>query len=69
MRLTYARSQIRIQQIVEFLLIRGLILLFLFHLIDLLFGRVLASVREAKLRLCVRKCTLLKKKKEKKQVI
>ena len=32
MRLTYARSQIRIQQIVEFLLIRGLILLFLISL-------------------------------------
>ena len=32
MRLTYARSQIRMRQIVEFVLIRGLILLFLISL-------------------------------------
>ena len=30
--------------IAEFLLIRGLFLIFLFHLIQLLFGRALASV-------------------------
>ena len=38
----------------EFLLIRGLFLLFLFNLIELLFGRVLASVCEAHLRICVK---------------
>ena len=37
-----------------FLLIRGLFLLSLTHLIDLLFGRVLASICEAQLRICVK---------------
>ena len=43
-----SRSQIRILHIAEFLLIRVIIILFLFDLIELLFGRV----REEQLRLC-----------------
>ena len=43
-----SRSQIRILHVAEFLLI----LFSLFHLIELFFGRVLASVCEAQLRLC-----------------
>ena len=39
------------------LLIRGLFFL-LFHLIELLFGRVFARVWEAQLRLCVSNCLL-----------
>ena len=46
------RSQVRISDVEEVLLIRGLFLLFLLHFIKLLFCRVLASVCEAKLRIC-----------------
>ena len=52
-RLEFARSQIRILRVAELLLIRGLFFL-LIHLIELLFGRVLASACEAQIRLCVK---------------
>ena len=48
-RLNVAWSQILHKA--EFLLIRGFFYFFFFHLIELLFGRVLASVSEAQLRL------------------
>ena len=48
-----SRLQILILHRAAFLLIRGLFLLFLFHVIELLFGRVLASVCEAQLLLCL----------------
>ena len=53
MKLKFASLQIRIQHVAVFLLIRGLFLFFCFHLIELLFGRVLANICEALLRLCV----------------
>ena len=49
MRLKFARSQIRIQHVAEILLIRSLFLLFLIFLIELLFGRLLASACEAQI--------------------
>ena len=50
-----SRSTIRILYVSEFLLIRGLfLLLFVFFLIELLFGRSLARGCEAQLLLCAR---------------
>ena len=51
MRLKFARSQMQIPQVDEFLLIRGLFLLFRICLDRA--GRVIASVWEALLRFCV----------------
>ena len=53
MRLKFARSHIRIRHAAEFWLIRGVFYFFCLHLIELLFGRVLASVCEVQLPLCV----------------
>ena len=47
---------IRVLLSVEFLQIRGLLLLFLCHLIELLYGRFLASACKAQLRLCAKYC-------------
>ena len=57
MRLKFARSQIRTRHVADLLLIRGLFLLSLFfHLIEVLFGRVLARVCEAQFRLYAEEC-------------
>ena len=52
MRLKFARSQMQIPQVDEFLLLRGLFLLFRISLDRA--GRVVASVCEAQLRFCVK---------------
>ena len=56
MRHNVARSHSQILHLAEFLLIRGLFLLFLILLDRSAFGRVLASVCEAQLRLSVINC-------------
>ena len=48
-----SRSQVRIRDVNEFLLIRGLFILFLIELYRAAFWRVLASVTEVQLRLSV----------------
>ena len=51
-----SRSQFRILDITDFLLIRGLFYIFLFALNKDAFCRVLTCVCEAKLRFCVKFC-------------
>ena len=53
MRLLICSSQVRIRDVAEFLLIRGLFLNFLIALDSVAFCRVPASVCEAKYQLCV----------------
>ena len=52
MRFIISRSQIRIQDVAEFVLIRGLFLILLIALYRAAFCRAVASVWEVKLRLC-----------------
>ena len=49
MRFKFARLQIRMRHVAEFLLLESYFYFFSFRLIELLFGRVLASICEAQL--------------------
>ena len=51
-RLLISNSQVRISEVADFLLIRGLFLIFIIALYRASFCRILASVCEAKLSLC-----------------
>ena len=53
MRLLISRAQVRISELVEFLLIRGSFLVFIIALYRAAFWRVLASVCKAKPLVCV----------------
>ena len=53
MRLEICHVRLMFESLAEFLLLRGFLYFCLFHLRELLFGRVFASVCEAQLRLCV----------------
>ena len=53
MRLKFARSHFESEMLSSFCQFEAYFYFFLFHLIELLFGRVLAIVCEAQLRLCV----------------